>query len=321
MIRATASALLFLMSAAIPCSANDSTAELGAGGIELVRNDAIRMLREDLYLSPDAVRVDYVFESSASDDRDYVVAFPMPDISPKYYLEGDISIPDSTQDNFLGFTVTADGQAITPKLDSRALSYGVDVTDDLKALGIPLFPFAEATQKAVSALPAATARDLEARGILTSESVPATYRPAWTLRSAYYWTQHFPAKARVSISHHYTPAVGGFFLGKETFDSAEAKTYCFDDAFKAAVTRQLKQASGSIMLARSLGYILVTANNWAESISTFHLTIDKKTPSHLLTTCIDGLKKTGPTQFELTRTEYAPEADLSVLFVEPMPNN
>ncbi|CAN5511203.1 DUF4424 domain-containing protein [soil metagenome] len=318
MIKYAAAAVLLLMAMASPGLANDSTAELGAGGIELVRNDVVTMLNEDLYLSPDAVRVDYVFESAAENDRDYLMAFPMPDISPKFYLEGDVGIPDTTQDNFLGFTVTADGKAITPKLDSRAISYGIDVTDDLKTLGIPLFPFAEATQKAVSALPPDKARTLQDRGILSSDYEPNTYRPAWTLRSAYYWTQHFPAKAKVAISHRYTPAIGGFFLGADTLDGVDAKTYCYDAAFKAAVAKQSKTSNG-YMLARSLAYILVTANNWAENVHDFHLTIDKKTPERLVSTCIEGLKKTGLAQFELRRTDYAPDADLAILFIEAMP--
>ena len=41
--------------------ANDSTAELGVGGLQLVRNYSIELLSEELYLSPTEVRVSYRF--------------------------------------------------------------------------------------------------------------------------------------------------------------------------------------------------------------------------------------------------------------------
>src|SRR5262245_23888393 len=94
--------------------ANDSSAEMGAGGIELVRNDWVSITKENLYISPTEVRVDYVFESSADEAHDYLIAFPMPDIRPIDYLEGDLGIPNRESDNFLNFTVTADGKPVTP---------------------------------------------------------------------------------------------------------------------------------------------------------------------------------------------------------------
>jgi hypothetical protein len=44
-------------------------------------------------------------------------------------------------DNFLGFTVEADGQAIEPQLQQRAYAAGVDVTD-LPRAGLPVSPLA-----------------------------------------------------------------------------------------------------------------------------------------------------------------------------------
>ncbi len=61
--------------------ANDSSAELGAGGLVLTRNDDIEMRSEDLYISAGQVRVNYVFFNRASRDVTIHVAFPMPDVT------------------------------------------------------------------------------------------------------------------------------------------------------------------------------------------------------------------------------------------------
>ena len=42
---------------ASPAAANDATAEIGAGGLQLVYNSAIEMVAENLYVSADEVRV------------------------------------------------------------------------------------------------------------------------------------------------------------------------------------------------------------------------------------------------------------------------
>ena len=57
--------------------ANDSTASLDAGGLNLTFNPDIRMESEDLYLSRDEVRVVYRFRNE-SDHVATLVAFPLP---------------------------------------------------------------------------------------------------------------------------------------------------------------------------------------------------------------------------------------------------
>ena len=59
-------------------SANDSTAVLGAGGLQLVRNQAISVISEDLYVSAEAVRVTYHFRNITDAPVTYTVAFPLP---------------------------------------------------------------------------------------------------------------------------------------------------------------------------------------------------------------------------------------------------
>ena len=80
--------LAALLGAALagPAIANDSTAELAAGGLVLTRTDAIVMKSEDLYISADEVRVRYVFLNTSGKDVTTRVAFPMPDIGgPAFY--------------------------------------------------------------------------------------------------------------------------------------------------------------------------------------------------------------------------------------------
>jgi hypothetical protein len=63
-------------------------------------------------------------------------------------------------------------------------------------------------------------------------------------------------------------------------------------------------------------HILTTANNWRGPVGRFRLTIDKGDPGNLLTLCIDGIRKTGPTTFVVKADSYVPKADLHLLVVK-----
>lgn len=60
-----------VIAAMAPAAANDSSAELAAGGLVLTRNDAVAMLAENLFISREAVRVheeriDYILTTAAT---------------------------------------------------------------------------------------------------------------------------------------------------------------------------------------------------------------------------------------------------------------
>ena len=75
--------LFFLLMMSTVALANDSVAEMGAGGLILVRADGVTMQSEDLFVSPSQVRVDYEFRNDAKETQNYLVAFPMPMICHK----------------------------------------------------------------------------------------------------------------------------------------------------------------------------------------------------------------------------------------------
>ena len=71
-------ALLALGAIAAPSFANDSSAAIGLGGLELTHNDAISMDSEDLFLSRQLVTVKYRFTNSGAKDVETLVSFPLP---------------------------------------------------------------------------------------------------------------------------------------------------------------------------------------------------------------------------------------------------
>jgi hypothetical protein len=313
--------------------ANDSTAELGTGGLILSRTDIIEMKSEKLFISAERVTVDYVFVSRSDKDIETIVAFPMPDIENNEF--GMTAIPDNTMDNFLAFQTVVDGRPVKPELEHKAIAVGIDISDELAAQGVPLFPFGEATYEAVADLPKDVLSDWQTRGIVSLNEYDdgtgwkTETTPFWRLRSTYWWRMTFPAGKEVKVSHRYLPSVGGsaglsFFLGGEfqgSYDSYKSK-YCMDSDFERAIEKIARKSPDGYppLTETRLSYILTTGGNWAlGTIGDFTLTIDKGKPENIVSFCGlgTGVKKTGPTTFEMKAKDYYPERNVDVLILQP----
>ena len=320
---------------AAPAFANDSTAELGTGGLILSRSDAVAMQSEDLYISPEKVTVDYVFHNSTDKDVEAIVAFPMPDIEGN--PEEMPAIPNDPSDNFLGFEVTIDGAAVKPRLEQKAFALGVDISAELMAQNVPFYPFGDAARAALAKLPQAVADDWVDRGIIIEDTsddgsgMKTVYAPFWQLRSTYWWRSNFPANKDVRVSHRYKPSVGGtssvsFFSDGQLQDpyATYKARYCMDANFENAVRKAAKDDPDGYpkYYESRIAYILTTGGNWATgTIGKFKLTVDKGNAKNLVSFCGDNVRKVGPTTFEMTADNFYPERNIDILILNPSDSN
>ena len=95
--------------------------------------------------------------------------------------------------------------------------------------------------------------------------------------------------------------------------------YCIDDAFLRAYRKTKTPEGGDTYFENRVDYILTTAGNWAGSIGNFHVVIDKGAPENLVSFCGEDVQKTGPTTFEMTKTDFYPDKNLAVLILTPIP--
>ena len=312
--------------------ANDSTAELTTGGLVLTKSADIEMRSEDLSISEKRIQVRYAFFNRGPVDVSAVVAFPMPDIVWGGY-DDTIAVPDWNSANFLDFSVSVDGRAVATEYEQKAIGVAGDASARLRGLGIPLAPQSEATQKALDALP----RPVQEQLIKEELAVPNDYdvgkgtehhvAPHWTLKTTFFWRQTFPAGRDLIVDHAYTPSVGGTvgsILNSRSPEPVRMRDYqtryCLDGAFLAGVqaARGKLSADGfatTPLYEYRLAYILKTGANWAGPIGDFHLTVDKGSPDSLISFCADGVRKTGPTRFEVHQSNFTPRSDLDILIL------
>ncbi|VAW18021.1 hypothetical protein MNBD_ALPHA12-344 [hydrothermal vent metagenome] len=313
---------------ATPVLANDTIAELGTGGLQFVRSEAIEMVREDLYISTKQIRVDYVFANRSSKDIEALVAFPMPPLEGNPFEAP--AIPDPSSDNFLDFSVTIEGVSIRPNLEQRAIALGIDVSEKLRKLNIPLMPFGRGTAKALARLKPPVLDDLLASGIIINDvfddgnGMKSHPEAIWKLNSTFWWRMVFPANKEIKVAHRYTPSVGAsttlafydYGYGKDQ-DALKLyrEKYCMDEAFLRAVERHQKVLKDN-MYENYISYILSTGSNWLGPIGSFNLSIDKGRTNNLVSFCGSNVRKTGPTVFEMTIKDFYPQGELDILLLQ-----
>lgn len=307
---------------AAPATANDTVASMGAGGLVFQRTDGIEMRSEDLYVSAREIRVRYRFYNRTARDIATLVAFPMPDLTGG--VEGDVALEDPLR---MPFATTVNGRRVATNIEQKAVFNGVDYSDMIRGLGLPLSPRGEATIRALTTLPQPQVDMLVDMGLVEDRSwTDAGVRhieltPLWTLKTTHYWTQVFPAGRELDVRHRYAPAIGGSAgsgfgdpaMADSDYLNEQATRYCTDDAFEAGARRL--RARGLYLTETWVDYILTTGANWAEPIGDFRLVVDKGSSRNLVSFCGEGVRKIGSTRYEIRRRNYTPDQDLSVLIV------
>jgi hypothetical protein len=318
-----------LLAVAGSAAANDSIAETAAGGLVLTRSAEIDMVSEDLFVSADEVRVRYVFRNRMPRDVLATVAFPMPDDDLAQLRESDIAYPRD-------FETRVDGRPVAMKSEHKALLGGTDHSALLARLHVPVADDPDPSQavipEALNALPPAAQARLVRLGLAAvDEYEPETgiqrhLVPMWTIRQTFHWQQTLPAGRDLIVEHRYKPGTGESVQTALTMDDFRASPegrrmiadYCIDSTFLAGLGRMAARAGGNAMIGeRRIGYVLSTGANWRAPIHEFRLTVDKGSAENLISFCGSGVRKTGPTTFEMRRADWRPERDLKLLILFP----
>jgi len=330
-LRRLALALIF---AAAPAWANDSTAELDNNGLRLLHEPDIAMASEDLSISDKAVHIVYEFVNHGASDKVVTLAFPMPDITGG--VDANVGLPSTDSSDPFHFRVSADGVPAGVHLEAAAFVGATDVTARLKAMHVPLMPFAKGAGEALDHQPTLKKPKLVKEGLAAEEQYASKpdgpmekhLTPLWTWRAAYVWRQNFPAGRPVRLLQDYAPSVGGTAgtqVGHAGWRASEdgrtyLARYCIDGDFEASVKRAAAAAHAeySPFTEERINYVLRTGANWAGPIGRFHLTVDKGAPNTLISFCGEGVRKLDATRFEMSASDFTPKDDLHILILTPL---
>ncbi len=330
-----ATAFLTAALLAVPSSANDSSASLGLGGLELTQNNAISMDSEELYLSLKKVTVKYRFTNTSAKDVETLVSFPLPAIPDGITAHmGDQGYPEWKED--LKFSTLVNGKPVS--LDYREVvtlsgsKDGKDISARLNELGWPIRAWLTDTfDERISKLSPEKKAAFEKEGLIKREPGSDYWQPNWQIQTHVTRKQIFPAGKTISVEHSYVPIAGGSVGGmmerssrKESFFKEYAANFCIDKSFIAGFDKRRYSGKkdsdgnevGQFYVEHWLDYVLKSGANWKGPIKNFRLVVDKEKADNLISFCMDGVKKISPTQFEVRKTNFEPKKDISILIAE-----
>jgi Domain of unknown function (DUF4424) len=323
----------------IPANANDSSAAVGLGGLELTQNAAISMDSEDLFISRERVAVKYRFTNTSAKDVETLVSFPLPPLPSEtdgYPLE--MSFPDWTT---LDFKTLVDGEPAKLELREEVGLIGKpevkDVARQLDKLGWPVRYWDDPNfYGKLDVLTKEQRAKFVAEGLLRIPEYDGdAVEPNWQVTTHVTRKQFFPAGKTISVEHSYKPVAGGSVggmlnpetrKGNEFFREYQAR-YCVDKAFLAGFDRKIatqvsrekakgEDGMGGFYSEIWLDYMLKSGANWKGPIKDFRLIVDKGKADSLVSFCMTGVKKIGPTLFEVRKMNFEPTDDLRILIVD-----
>lgn len=298
-----------------------TTAAIDAGQIRLIDAKNIRLDWQDLYLSPDEVRVSYQFTNAGTEDMVSLAAFPLAPIDLESGM--DYAVAASGNRDIVDLEISVDGVSVTPVIEVRAVREGRDITDLLEKYRIPLIPFAATGNRgwqpyfhSIAALDAEGREALESVGALLFDD------PQWVAQVVYHWKMRFPPGQPVEMTYRYTPVPGTAPFSRASLkQEGTVKQYCIDRDFAAAVTKRLApRGSGApeALGASYLNYILTGPTGWSNPIGRFYLTVDKGKADTLLSLCASGVHRIGETTVRMERFDYVPDENLRILFIRDL---
>jgi hypothetical protein len=322
---------------AAPAIANDSSAAIGLGGLELTKNDAISMDSEELFISMKQITVKYRFTNSSTKDVETLVSFPLPALPTDIDGHmGDVGYPVWSE---LEFKTLVDGKPVTLDYREQVVIIGdpsgKDISARLKALGWPVrafedYEFNQSVQEMEAAKRAAYVKE----GLLREVDGGGYWTANWQIQTHVTRKQVFPAGKTISVDHSYNPVGGGSVGGimEKNYRSERgfkeyAAQYCIDKnflkGFDAKRYSKKKDSDGNqvgqFYVENWLSYILKSGANWKGPIKDFRLVVDKGKADNLVSFCMNGVTKISPTQFEVRKTNFEPTKDLDILIVQWAP--
>lgn len=310
--------------------ANDSTASLAGGGLVLEKSNEIAILSEKLRIAPRRIVVDYEMQNISSASVETLVAFPLPLLEGPQLTNVPIDVDPARPENFVDFKTSINGAFVTPEKHVRAFQLqengekGKDVTAQLSALNILISPLDRSFFDRVAQLPTEIQRKLQVEKLLDvfEHDGERNFTPLWAVEYSYSFRHRFEPGKVERIHHEYIPIAARALFGDFSFQD-DLKPWCVDSATEKAIRNLIQQQplSGGwakVVERRQVDYILKTGANWAGPIREFELTVEKETPTQIVSLCAEGLKRVSGTEFRLTHREFTPTKDLTVSFFEPL---
>lgn len=308
----------------IGAAAAETRIALNAPMLTITRPPEVALREIDIVITPQHVRGRYVLHNQSDRDIGALVAFPAPDLDGASPQIGYMAVPEPEQMNFMGFSATVDGRAVTPMEEVHAFGAGLDRTPLLEQFHTSPQPVSGAASQALGKLGPQALQDLGAAGMIDIDRIGARSeaRPRWLLKATWYWPQVFPAGKQTVIEWRHRASVAGrttpvSAIRDTDFALLQAR-HCAQNTVRDAVTAAQKNGPGNDwLLARSVRQRLATGPAYAGPAAVVTVTIDAGADGGLVASCLPGLAQVSANMWRARYENVVVDEQVDVMFVSP----
>lgn len=307
-----------LISVQMALYANDTSGTiLPTGGVVFEKQDGIKMQTEALYIRPQQIEVNYLFENTTDKDITTQMFFPLPDMPAVEKYLGD-AVHD------FKFKLWVNGKPKPYQTHWTVLQNHQPITSDVSILFYrPEEVITEQElDRRIQTLPEETRQKLQDKKIIEWDWLIDWDKgefQAWTMfndtswqkQISYSWPQTFPAHKTTVIRHTYQPTFISINVGTPFSQCVNRANERFQE-FVYIPKNEQKYSGEHLNACDYLEYILTTANNWQGPIENFNLLVESPLKS---VGCFDGQEFYGERYYSINRQNYTPEWDMSVDFI------
>jgi len=310
--------------------ANITVVSFKMGGMVLEKTTKVKILEEDLRLSPFQITVRYRLQNLTDNPIRTRVAFPLPklDIEGNWHDRFGIGWQGKSGWNPVDFSVRVNENAVEPSLHVRANVGKRDISEVLRKHNIPPTDAGRSLSDRLNALTPQEEKALVAAGALKRWGASVSPSPTWNATLTFHWDMEFAASRETSVEISYKPLAGGANIhgdpdfapstclrGCENYKPHIVPRHpCRSDQDTARL--QTMYRTIDVFAFTEFGYVLKTGRNWAGPIERFRLTLDTLKPDAVLDFCPPpmrrALRRTGPSTWTFEATNFTPAADIDV---------
>lgn len=307
------------------------------GDLQTLRSPSLQIIEQSIHLNVDQVKVHYIYANTSQEPITETLVFALPTNSEEQKQ----------------VKVLINQQPIQLHSIVRAINKnGKDISREIKNLGLPYNPIA-----AIHSIDASSNRDhliAKLKSLQVIDKHEDT--PTWSVKTYYYWQQHFPPESTIQIEQIYKPTItkqavklhglSTIFklpikIAKKvwhvarnwTLVDAEApannlraqfekywpkiQTYCAtENDYKILVEEYKKHPNNSQVNLKELSYSIDPKESWANSINKFSLYIEAPQNMHPILCKDEQLKSVNSKNLQFVAENYIPMQNINVLYIE-----
>jgi hypothetical protein len=278
--------LLCQFGSGLPARADDSLATIATSGLRFEKSAEISMEYEELYISPERIRVKFEFKNQSDHDIDGTVAFPLPTLDPDQYAIRFVKEDGQTAQNPLGFELKVNGKIRSFEMKTEKTKSGAY---EVRYFWKQHFPKGE---------------------LVTIEH---SYKSGAGSASLSPWA-HDNYKSNAKEPNPESEMRARYCADSQFLNAVKA---LFKKALRNSDFSSFIKPTNDMIWDRSFDveYILKTGANWKGPIKRFELILDKGEKDSLVSLCWSDLNKASPTRFVWEKKDFVPTRDLKILFV------